>query len=403
VFPTRNGCEWASTARGIFARNATCSAWIFTASGHHLKFQRPWRLRRTRSTAGSRDTTLGGLARIFTGFDQAFRCKLYPAHGRSQSVHARKSGHCLGLSMRAASSSFFEHTQPLARAPPMAHWSQVAASLRERRRRVLGESCPHRGRRPYRVFPFWGQESPWSRQNNRSHIFDDVILATHSDQALRLVRERVRRTSPSCCARPLSSNTIYLAPRIRPLIAVPPTPVASWNVIKQEQWSTSAFLWMKPPAGLDDSSSASSSREPGNGPRVRISLPPVRLRPSASSGPPPPKAAVRAAGSVFQGQGRALGSPGRMGWAGASMRDGLQIRPPLGGSLSLGTRLPWDAKDVDNSTARRAKLRSWKLQQRSSRLTAPAFSLWKGQDGTCALRAVSSGALPIAYPDCIDH
>jgi uncharacterized protein len=336
----RNGWEWASTARGIFAQKRN----LFS-----LDFHRFWRtilkfndLARAELAAGRiEDTTLGDWLDLH-GFDQAFRCNYILPMGAA--IWSTPEVGMLDYPARSFF-QFFENHRLMHRERPQwrtvtggsqSYVSAAAAALGDRVRT---------GTPAIRVFPF-GDKISVVTADNCSHIFDDVILATHSDQALRLVESGFEDQSFLLRSVHYRPNTIYLH-RDPALMPSRRNAWASWNVIKQANGDICLSYWMNRLQGLDDSRPLFITLNPETPPR-----PDLTFHQYAFDHPQFDTAAEAA----VRGLKRIQGQDGL--WiAGAWMGRGFHedgLKSGLSAGLSLGGKVPWDAKDVDiHSPARK--------------------------------------------------
>ena len=302
----RDGWEWASTARGIFE----------LAAGR------------------IEDTTLGDWL-DFHGFDQAFRCNYILPMGAA--IWSTPEVGMLDYPARSFF-QFFENHRLMHKERPQ--WRTVTGGSQSYVKAAAAElgDRVRTGTPAIRVFPF-GDKITVITADNRSHVFDDVILATHSDQALRLVEKGFEDQSFLLRSVHYRPNTIYLH-RDPALMPSRRAAWASWNVIKQDNGDICLSYWMNRLQGLDDSRPLFITLNPETAPRPELTFHQYAFdHPQFDT----------AAEAAVRGLKRIQGQDGL--WiAGAWMGRGFHedgLKSGLSAALSLGGRVPWDAKGVD--------------------------------------------------------
>ena len=239
---------------------------------------------------------------------------------------------------------FFENHRLMHRERPQ--WRTVTGGSQTYVRaaaKELGDRV-HTNTPAIRVFPF-GDKVTVITADNRSHIFDDVILATHSDQALRLVENSYEDQSFLLRSVHYRPNTIYLH-RDPALMPARRNAWASWNVIKQDNGDICLSYWMNRLQGLDDARPLFITLNPEVAPRDELTFHAYEFdHPQFDA----------AAEAAVRGLKRIQGQNG-LWFAGAWMGRGFHedgLKSGLSAALSLGGHVPWDAKGVDIHTPSR--------------------------------------------------
>ena len=189
-----------------------------------------------------------------------------------------------------------------------------------------------------RIFPF-GDHIAVVTTDGRREIFDDVILATHSDQALRLTEEQFEDQAFLLRSVRYRPNRIYLH-RDPALMPSRKAAWASWNVLKQESGDICLTYWMNRLQGLPDERPLFITLNPDTPPRDELTFLEYDFdHPQFDAAA---EAAVRSLKRI-QGQ-NGLWIAGA--WMGRGFHeDGL--KSGLSAALSLGGSVPWTAEGVD--------------------------------------------------------
>ena len=329
----REGWEWASTARGIFAQKRNLL---------NPKFHRFWRtilrfndLARAEFAAGKiADTTLGAWLDMH-GFDQPFRCNYILPMGAA--IWSTPEANMLDYPARSFF-QFFENHRLMHKERPQ--WRTVTGGSQTYVRAVaaeLGERV--RMNSPVtRVAPF-GDKVTVLTADKRTQVFDDVILACHSDQALRLVEDSFEDQAFLLRSIHYRPNTIYLH-RDPDLMPSRRAAWASWNVIKQDNGDICLTYWMNRLQGLDDTRPLFITLNPEVAPRDDLTFHQYSFDHPQFDG---------AAEAAVRGLNRTQGQNG-LWLAGAWMGRGFHedgLKSGLSAALSLGGRVPWEGKNVD--------------------------------------------------------
>lgn len=325
------GYEWASSARGFFAQKRNLL---------DLRFHRFWRaILRFNDTA--RGELKGGIMQGMTlgawldrhGFDQTFRENyVLPMAAAIWSTPEK------GILDYPAQSffNFFENHRLMHRERPK--WRTVCGGSRtyvEALARVLGERV--RTATPVQaVSPIGGRVRVTTAAGNE--IFDEVILACHSDQALALLDpayEQQRWLLTSVRYRP---NRIFLH-RDASLMPRRKAAWASWNVLKQEGDDICLTYWMNRLQGISDRYPLFVTLNPQREPD------PAKTFAEFTFDHPQFDAAAEAA---VRGLARGQGDQG-LWFAGAWMGHGFHedgLKSGLSCALSLGGEVPWTPRGL---------------------------------------------------------
>lgn len=328
-----NGWTWASTAGGIFAQKRNLLS---------PRFHRFWQtilkfndIARTDLAAGKiSDTTLGAWLDRH-GFDNDFRENyVLPMGAAIWSTPEARMLDCPALSFF----QFFDNHRLMHKERPK--WRTVSGGSRNYVEKVAADlgSRVRRNTGVAHVHPF-ADKVAVILAGGKTEFFDDVILACHSDEALRIVERNYETPAFYLRSVKYRPNTIYLH-RDPALMPGRKAAWASWNVLKQESGNICLTYWMNRLQAID----------PGN--PVFITLNPET--------PPAPNLTFHqyefdhpqfdtAAEAAVRSLKRIQGQDG-LWFAGAWMGRGFHedgLKSGLSPALSLGGRVPWDAKGVD--------------------------------------------------------
>ena len=239
------GWEWASTLKGIFAQRRNLL---------NPAFHRFWRTilrfndiaRQELANDAIRDTTLGAWLDRHD-FDTDFRTNyILPMGAAIWSTCEAKMLHYPASSFF----HFFDNHRLMHKERPK--WRTVTGGSENYVRRVAAELGDRLrlGTGVERLFPF-GDRVALVTTDGRRELFDDVILATHSDQALRLTEEHFDDQAFLLRSVRYRPNRIYLH-RDPALMPSRKAAWASWNVLKQESGDICLTYWMNRLQGLPD-------------------------------------------------------------------------------------------------------------------------------------------------------
>lgn len=331
-----DGYEWASTMKGIFAQKRNLLS---------LRFHRFWRtilkfndVARASLASGEVGQTTLGIWLDRNGFGEDFRENyILPMAAAIWSTPERGV-----LDFPAVSFfEFFDNHRLMHSERP--NWRTVTGGSRNYVRAIEGElgSRIQLGRPVRRVSPF-GDRVRIDFATGSADVFDDVIIASHSDETLAMLDpslEEHRFLLGSARYRP---NTVYLH-RDESLMPKCRRAWASWNVMKQGgSGSEDVCLtyWMNRLQGLPERLPVFVTLNPDEPPA------PEKTWLETSFDHPqfdaPAQAAVRAL-KRLQGQNGI--------WlAGAWMGHGFHedgLKSGLAPALALGGRVPWEAEGVE--------------------------------------------------------
>ncbi|MEM7766280.1 MAG: FAD-dependent oxidoreductase [Pseudomonadota bacterium] len=326
------GWEWASSARGIFAQKRN----LFNP-----KFHRFWRtILKFNDTAradletGISDRTLGAWLDRH-GYDQAFRENyILPMAAAIWSTPER------GVLDYPAESffKFFDNHRLMHRERPTwrtvtggsQHYVDAMVDLLGAR---IKPACPVAA-----VQPFGNRLQVVPEGGTISDVYDEVILAGHSDQSLSVLDEcfeTQRFLLGSVRYRP---NRIFLH-RDPSLMPTRKAAWASWNVLKQSGNDICLTYWMNRLQGIDDRFPLFVTLNPETPPREDLTFASFNLdHPQFDA---PAEAAVR---SLKRHQGE-----DGLWFAGAWMGHGFHedgLKSGLACALSLGGHVPWNTETV---------------------------------------------------------
>ena len=327
------GWEWASTVKGIFAQRRNLL---------NPAFHRFWRTilrfndiaRQELANGAIRDTTLGAWLDRH-GFDTDFRTNyILPMGAAIWSTCEVKMLHYPASSFF----HFFDNHRLMHKERPK--WRTVTGGSQNYVRRVAAELGDRLRLETgvERLFPF-GDRVALVTTDGRRELFDDVILATHSDQALHLTEEHFDDQAFLLRSVRYRPNRIYLH-RDPALMPSRKAAWASWNVLKQESGDICLTYWMNRLQGLSDDRPLFITLNPDTPPREDLTFLEYDFdHPQFDA----------AAEAAVRGLNRIQGQDGL--WiAGAWMGRGFHedgLKSGLSAALSLGGAVPWTAEGVE--------------------------------------------------------
>ncbi|MHA7900997.1 MAG: NAD(P)/FAD-dependent oxidoreductase [Henriciella sp.] len=331
-----DGYEWASTLNGIFAQRRNLLS---------LKFHKFWRtilkfndLARAELQAGKiDDVSLGSWLRKH-GFEQDFLDNyILPMGGAIWSTPEAEMLDYPAISFF----QFFENHRLMHKERPK--WRTVTGGSRNYVNAVaktLGDRLHLNA--PVQSISRFGDKVRIDVQGGPTSVYDEVILATHSDTALSLLDdsfEDKRFLLRSVRYRP---NTIYLH-RDPSLMPKKKAAWASWNVIKQNTPEMCLTYWMNRLQNLPNDKPLFVTLNPETPPAPELTFATMEKAHPQFDGPA--EAAVRA---LKREQGK-----DKVWLAGAWMGSGFHedgLKSGLSCALSLGGQVPWEAEGVDITT-----------------------------------------------------
>jgi hypothetical protein len=327
------GWTWASTLTGIFAQKRNLL---------NFRFHRFWQtilkfndIARTDLASGAiNDTTLGAWLERH-GFDEDFRQNyILPMGAAIWSTPEDRMLDYPALSFF----QFFDNHRLMHKERPK--WRTVSGGSKNyvaRLSKVLG----HRVRTNCsvaKVHPF-GEKTAVVLQSGATELFDEVILACHSDEALRLVERDYEDQAFFLRSAKYRPNTIYLH-RDPSLMPGRKAAWASWNVLKQGNGDICLTYWMNKLQNIDLQKPVFITLNPDEPPS-----PALTFHTYSFDHPQFDAAAEAAVRSIKRLQGQ-----DGLWFAGAWMGRGFHedgLKSGLSPALSLGGKVPWDAKGVD--------------------------------------------------------
>lgn len=333
------GWSWASTAQGIFAQKRN----LFSPRFHRfwqtiLKFND---IARAEYAAGAiTDTTLGAWLERH-GFDEDFRRNYILPMGAA--IWSTPEGRILDYPAQSFF-QFFDNHRLMHKERPK--WRTVTGGSQNYVRKVT-EALGHRLRlntEVVRVRPF-GARTAVLMATGETEIFDEVIFACHSDEALRIVEQDYEEPAFFLRSVRYRPNTIYLH-RDPSLMPERRAAWASWNVMKQPGGDICLSYWMNRLQGIDPARTLFITLNPETPPQAHLTF-----HQYSFAHPQFDAAAEAAVRSLKRIQGR-----NGLWFAGAWMGRGFHedgLKAGLSPALSLGGIVPWDAKGVDIVHTRR--------------------------------------------------
>ncbi len=328
-----DGWEWASTVRGMFSQRRNLVS---------PRFHRFWTtilrfndLARADLAAGRiTETTLNAWLDRH-GFDDDFRSNYILPMGAA--IWSTREDCILDYPALSFFQFFDNHRlmhreRPCWRTVTGGSQSYVTRAAEALGSRVLTETPVDR------IFPF-GDKVSVVTDAGQTAIYDQVILATHSDTAAALTASGYPEQSFLLGSVRYRPNRIYLH-RDPALMPRRRSAWASWNVMKQPSGDICLSYWMNRLQGLPDERPVFITLNPDTPPRGGLTFH------SYAFDHPQFDAAAEAA---VRGLKRIQGQNG-LWLAGAWMGRGFHedgLKSGLSAALSLGGRVPWDAKGVD--------------------------------------------------------
>ncbi|MBY9067601.1 FAD-dependent oxidoreductase [Hyphomonas sp. WL0036] len=343
-----SGWEWASTLPGLFSQKRNLL---------NPDFHRFWRTilkfndkARAELTSGAiQSATLGGWLDRH-GFDETFRQNyILPMGAAIWSTPERDM-----LNYPAQSFfQFFDNHRLMHKERPkwrtvtggsQSYVTKVAAALGNRLRTGVGVS---------RMQPF-GSKVSLTLSTGQNEVFDDVILAAHSDQALALTEDSFQDQAFLLRSVRYRPNSIWLH-RDPALMPKRRSAWASWNVLKQEGEDVCLTYWMNRLQGLDPDRPLFITLNPACPPRPELTFHHyVFDHPQFDAAA---EAAVRALKRI---QGK-----DNIWFAGAWMGRGFHedgLKSGLAAGLALGGQVSWNTEGVETYTPRKAAVESHSVE-----------------------------------------
>jgi hypothetical protein len=328
------GWQWSSTVEGLFAQKRN----LFSPRFHTF-----WRtilhfndLARAELASGAiLDTTLGTWLERHA-FSTSFRENYILPMGAA--IWSTPESKLLDFPARSFF-QFLENHRLMHKERPK--WRTVEGGSRAYVNRVLGALGARfkPGMGVQSAAPF-GDKIRLLMDDGSSVIFDEVVFATHSDQALNMVRDHYEDAAFLLRSVRYRKNRIYLH-RDPSLMPSRKRAWASWNVIKQSGGDICLTYWMNRLQSINSPEPVLITLNPETPPRADLIWFTYELdHPQFDT---PSEAAVRGLKRI---QGK-----DHVWFAGAWMGRGFHedgLTSGLSAALSLGGTVPWAAKNVEH-------------------------------------------------------
>lgn len=259
------GWEWASTLTGIFAQKRN-----FLSPDFHrfwqtiLKFNDTARLEL--SAGNISDTTLGAWLDRH-GFNQAFRQNYILPMGAA--IWSTPEQEILRYPAQSFF-QFFENHRLMHKERPK--WRTVTGGSQQyvnKAAQALGERI-RTNAGVERVFQF-GEKVSVVLSTGQAEVFDDVIFACHSDQALRMIEDQYEDQSFLLRSVRYRPNRIWLH-RDPAMMPKRRNAWASWNVLKQEGEDICLTYWMNRLQGIDPARPLFVTLNPATPPKAELTF-----------------------------------------------------------------------------------------------------------------------------------
>ena len=333
------GWEWASTLSGLFAQKRNLL---------NPDFHRFWQTILKFNNTARAELAAGQVAETSLGawldrhqYDEAFRRNyILPMGAAIWSTPEREM-----LNYPAQSFfQFFDNHRLMHKERPK--WRTVAGGSQNYvKKAVDGLGARVRaGTGVERISPFGGKISVILK-NGQTEIFDEVILASHSNQSLKLIEEKYEDQAFLLRSVRYRPNSIWLH-RDPALMPKRKSAWASWNVLKQEGDDICLTYWMNRLQGLDPSRPLFITLNPATPPKEELTFLHYSL-----DHPQFDTAAEAAVRGIKRIQGK-----DNLWFAGAWMGRGFHedgLKSGLSAALSLGGKVSWDAAGVELQSPKR--------------------------------------------------
>nr|WP_070959583.1 FAD-dependent oxidoreductase [Hyphomonas sp. Mor2] len=342
-----DGYEWASTLNGIFAQRRNLFRPKFHKFWHTiLKFND---LAREELHAGTIDDISLGSWLDKHGFEMDFLDNyILPMGG---AIWSTPEAEMLDYPARSFF-QFFENHRLMHKERPK--WRTVSGGSRNYVQKVselLGDRL--RLNTPVRSVAPFGDKVRVILGDDRTELFDDVILATHSDITRDILYESYETQCFLLGSTRYRPNRIYLH-RDPSLMPKRKAAWASWNVIKQSTPEICLTYWMNRLQNLPAERPLFVTLNPETPPAPHLTF--ATMEKAHPQFDAPAEAAVRELKRIQGSDGIWLAGA----WMGSGFHeDGLKAG--LSCALSLGGRVPWEAEGVDLHTTMTRTLESDKM------------------------------------------
>lgn len=327
------GWEWASTLPGLFAQKRN----ILNPDFHRfwqtiLKFNDTARLELTGGPVV--DTTLGAWLDRHQ-FDDAFRRNYILPMGAA--IWSTPEQEMLNYPAQSFF-QFFDNHRLMHKERPK--WRTVTGGSQSYVRKAvdaLGDRVKLSA--PVASLAPCGTRTEIALESGRREVFDEVVLAAHSDQTRSLIKADYPEQARLLSAVRYRPNSIWLH-RDPALMPRRRTAWASWNVLKQEGNDICLTYWMNRLQGLDPARPLFITLNPASPPR-----PDLAFHHYTFDHPQFDTAAEKAVKGLKQIQGK-----DNLWFCGAWMGRGFHedgLKSGLAAGLSLGGHVSWPADGVE--------------------------------------------------------
>ncbi|MEM9669026.1 MAG: FAD-dependent oxidoreductase [Pseudomonadota bacterium] len=327
-----SGYEWSSNVRGFFAQKRN----LFDPAFHHF-----WRsilrfndiAREELDSRRVKDTTLGAWLDRH-GFDENFRENyILPMGAAIWSTPEDRMLEYPALSFFR----FFDNHRLMHKERP--HWRTVTGGSQSYVKKVvaaLGDRV--RAGTEIRDVSRFGDQVKLEASDGRQHVFDHVILASHSDQSLAMLGDEFEDRRFMLRSIHYRPNQIYLH-RDPALMPKHRSAWAAWNVLRQEGEDICLTYWMNTLQNLPKACPLFVTLNPN--------MPPAEDKTFSSftfdhpQFDTPAEAAVR--------EIKRVNGEGGLWLAGAWMGSGFHedgLKSGLETALSLGGKVPWVPQNI---------------------------------------------------------
>ncbi len=329
-----NGYEWASTLKGIFAQKRNLL---------NPRFHKFWRTIFRFNDVARSELHDGKISDISLGswldqhkFDQDFLDNyILPMGGAIWSTPEAEMLNYPALSFF----KFFDNHRLMHKERPS--WRTVTSGSKSYVEKMVSALGPRlKLNAPIASIDPYGDKVRVTQENGQVDVFDDVILATHSDISLKLLSDRYEQHQFMLRSVRYRPNDIYLHkdPALMPRRKAA---WASWNVMKTDQPDICLTYWMNRLQNFKDQSPLFVTLNPETAPDPAMTY--ARMSKSHPLFDAAALAAVRTL-KTFQGH-KHIWLAGA--WMGSGFHeDGLKAGLSCG--LSLGGSVPWVAENVDH-------------------------------------------------------
>ncbi len=328
-----DGYEWASTLKGFFAQKRN----LLSPSFHRfwqtiLRFNDVAREELDAGTVG--EVSLGAWLDRH-GFDETFRRNyILPMGAAIWSTPEDRLLDYPALSFF----KFFENHRLMHKERPkwrtvkngsQSYVAALKADLRDRLKSGMGVETVSR----------FGDKVRLTFETGKHEVFDDVVLAVHSDQAAAMLDDSFSDRKFALGSAQYRPNQIYLH-RDPALMPRKKAAWASWNVLKQESGDICLSYWMNKLQSIDDRAPLFVTLNPDNPPADELTFSSFVFDHPQFDGAA--EAAVRTLKRVQGEDGLWLAGA----WMGSGFHeDGL--KSGLSAALSLGGAVPWTPQGIE--------------------------------------------------------